>query len=665
MRWIGWMLLLLAALGATAAGAEEPAAEEPPPAAPVFTPGEIIVTGRQAPAEATASLQEIDENDLRALGATNVAEALQTALGARVDTAPTSLSANGKQEMLASLRGFDPRDVVVLVDGIPVYEPYFRVIDLRQIPVGDIAKIQVFKGPTSVLYGPNALGGVINIVTKRGGGPARGHVDAGYGDVETYRGNAAVRGGAGGLEYFLAPGFDKSRGFPLSGDFGEARNQEPGLRVNSDYRDFYLSGKAGYYRGANGLSLSANHYEFDGGVPFSMEAIEPSTLWRKFWRKTGAALYGELSPAAFLYLRGNAFYTRFYNTITTDTDKTMSAVIDDGRGVSTYDNDVFGYHLLPEFLFGPAGTLTLSLLYKQDRVDIQEENGAKWYEYGAETYSEGGEYGVEFYRFKFTAGVAHHLYRRTQTPETDLGEDNGAVDYQAGLSYAPHEMIDLRAAVAHKSAFPDLKTLYGSEGNPDLKPEAALNVDAGFRFQPLPQLKLASTWFYADVKDLIGKQEMGNDYTVENIDRAKMTGLESELGVNLAKGLFAASLGHTYLDTRDERDSRQLHRLDFRPEHTAYADGRVNLPFGTSLTVQYFYVGERQYEEPSADRAKKALPEYGLVNARLGQTIRWDEGRTAAEFFVQGKNLFDVYYELAPEKAAPGRMLFGGVAMDF
>ncbi|HPM78353.1 MAG TPA: TonB-dependent receptor [bacterium] len=664
MRSVWLILALLVGLLAPAwvAAAEESDEDE---SAPVFTAGEIIVTGKRTPAERVASLDEISAQQIEDMGARNVAEALQFAPGARVDTAPTSLSANGKQESLGSLRGFDPRNVIVLIDGVPMYEPYFRVLDLRQIPVGDIAKIKIVKGPTSVLYGPNALGGVINIITKRGAGEPRGHLDVSYGDVNTFDANGSLLGGANGWEYFLSSGATASDGFPVSRDFDPTRNEDGDLRFNSDFRDFVAAGKVGWQQGLNGLTASASHYQYEGGVPFSMEAIEPGTLWRKDWRKTTASLHGEWAPADFLYLRGRAFYSRFFNTITSYTDTTMSAVATEGDAVSTYDNNVMGYILLPEFLLGPAGTLTLSNLYKYDTVHIQDEDRADWYDFGAETISGGGEYAVELWRLAFTAGAAYHFYRRTETPNDELGEDDGAVDYMAGLAFTPVEMLSLHAGAAHKSAFPDLKTLYGSEGNPDLDPEAANNIDAGFRLAPLRQLALEATYFHSDITDLIGKREFGNEYTYENIDEATITGVESALDVNLLDDLLGLSVNHTWMQTEDKRENRLLDRLDFRPEHSVNVGGYAAAPWGTRLAVQHHYVSERQYEGSGAEPAVLTMPAYGFTNARLAQTFAWDAGRTKLEVFCEGKNLFDVYYEPAPEKPAPGRELFAGVGMDF
>ena len=657
MRRLSVVILLACLSVASFAMAEEatptPTPAEVSPDTPEFTPGDVIVIGRREPAEVVASFQELTEDDLRALGVHNAAEALRAIAGARVDTAPTSLSANGKNESLLSLRGFDPRDVIILIDGVPVYEPYFRVLDLRQIPVSNIAKITVMKGPTSVLYGPNALGGVVNIVTKRGSGPPRGTVGASYGDVNTWQGSGAVLGGYGGWDYFANTAFTNSDGFLMSHDFGRTRNEQGGLRENSDYRDLFLAANVGYYRGLTGLSLTADHYQFAGGVPFSMEAVQPGTLWRETWKKTALALHGQWAATDFLLVRARAFYTRFFNTITTYEDTALSTIAAGGDAVSTYDNDVYGYVLLPEFLLGDFGSITLSHIYKRDDIHLQDERGAEWNQFGAETYCVGGEYAEHVYRFDFTLGAADNVYRRTQTPTTDLGRDNDAVDYQAGLAYSPVDALTLRVGAAHKSAFPDLKTLYGANGNPNLKPEYAYNVDAGFQLRPLPQWELASTYFYSDVTDLIGKHDVGNDFFYENIDRAVIQGVESELRLNFFRGLLLFDANHTWMRTEDH------------PANTVFVDGRLRLPFGTELDAQYYYVGERRYELPDASHSIRTLPEYGITNARLSHTLRWDEGRTACEFFVQAQNVFDVYYQDSPEKAAAGRNITAGFALDF
>ncbi|MDP8257078.1 MAG: TonB-dependent receptor plug domain-containing protein, partial [Candidatus Alcyoniella australis] len=314
-----------------------------------FTLGEVVVLGKRSPAQRTSFAVLIDAKDIKALGAQNVAEALAADSGSRIDAAPTSISANGKHESLVSLRGLDPRNVAVLVDGVPIYEPYFHVLDLSKLPVGDVASIRIARGASSVLYGPNTLGGAINIVTLRGCATPRTRLSAGYGDVNAWRGSARTSGAYKDFDYYLAPAFSTSAGYLTSQQMEPTRNEDGKLRNNSDSEDLSLSGRLGYSGSLGSVALSAGHYEFEGGVPFNMEAVDPSTLWRKDWRKSSVALHAELVPTDWLLLRSKLFYVRFYNTITTYENAGMSAVLSEGLAISTYDNDVAGFSLLPQF----------------------------------------------------------------------------------------------------------------------------------------------------------------------------------------------------------------------------------------------------------------------------------------------------------------------------
>jgi len=640
-------------------------AEEGDEKSPVFSQGEVIVTGERSPVEVSGSMEEITEKDIRMTGAGNVAEALQLAAGIRVDAAPTSLSSNGKGEFLGSLRGFDPRNLIVLIDGVPVYEPYFRVLDLSRIPVSDIAKIKIIKGATSVLYGPNAMGGIINIITKKGKGPARGHMEGIYGDVNRYAGHGSVSGSHKWFGYFFAPSFEKSDGFPVSAEMEETRNQGSGLRKNSDFQDLSLAGKFDYSNALHNLTISANHYEYKGGVPFSMEAAEPAALWRKTWKKSSVALFGQTGAGDFFFAKGKAFYSRFYNTITSYQDTSMSSVIDQGNAVSTYDNQITGFYLLPQFILGKVASMEFSTLYKYDLVSIQDEKGAKWLDFGAETISQGAQSQSSFYKISLTLGGAYHYYRRTQTPGNDLGQDNKAMDYMAGVAYSPLKYFDIFTAAAHKSSFPDLKTLYGSQGNPDLKTEHAINIDGGFRVRNVPHFKMETAWFYSDITDLIGKQDTGNTFTYENIDRAKITGVEIMTGLFFLDGILVFNAGYAYMKTEDNRKNRILESLDFRPEHKMVFDSRVNLPFGANISLQHYFTGERKYEKPGIDPSVETLAEYGITNGRISHTIPISDRELLMELFIKGKNIFDVYYETSPLKAPPGRELSAGLAFDF
>ncbi len=143
-----------------------------------FTLGEVIVTGEQQVVNLATTVNEVSTADLKARGAETAADALKMLPGVDVQT-------GGKGQSYVSIRGFEQSDLKVLIDGVPVYEQYYRSLDLSQIPVDSIAKVTVTKGASSVLYGANTMGGVINIITKRGTEKPTTDINASFGDYET------------------------------------------------------------------------------------------------------------------------------------------------------------------------------------------------------------------------------------------------------------------------------------------------------------------------------------------------------------------------------------------------------------------------------------------------------------------------------------------------
>jgi len=142
--------------------------------------GEVVVTAKRSPASLTTSLREITGEEMAARQIQTVAEAIQTLPGGYV-------SIGARNEMVVQLRGIEQRQVAVLLDGVPIYVPYDGVVDLGEIPMEVVEKITVTAGNASVLYGPNSLGGTINIISKSPG-RLQSHVQTtfGSGNLQVY-----------------------------------------------------------------------------------------------------------------------------------------------------------------------------------------------------------------------------------------------------------------------------------------------------------------------------------------------------------------------------------------------------------------------------------------------------------------------------------------------
>jgi len=158
---------------------------------------EVVVTGTRTPEASQRSTVKTDVVVTRAeaerRGATNVAEALATQPGVRVDP-----GAYGHLGGVGAIRiqGFDLQRVLILEDGEPVVGDVGGAVDLAGIPVSDVARIEIVTGPTSALYGSSAIGGVINIITSapRAEGPSgRARVEGRSYRGVVLQGNAAAR----------------------------------------------------------------------------------------------------------------------------------------------------------------------------------------------------------------------------------------------------------------------------------------------------------------------------------------------------------------------------------------------------------------------------------------------------------------------------------------
>jgi len=639
----------------------------------VFELGEIVVTEKKPTAESVATVTERTRKDFQAWSDYTVADGLRGIPGGEVTLAPGGLSGNGKQESLIRLRGFETTDVMIMIDGMPLTEPFLKRVDLNQIVLDNVAKIKVIKGPSSVLYGPNTAGGVVNIVTQEGDEFRTGLAQR-FGDYKSFRTIGHHRGMVGPVRYVLGGSFDRSDGFPISRDFEGARNQQGTLRENSDYERYNLTGRLSVDLGNRGTAaVGGGYYDFDGGVPYDMEALIPSTLWRKEWDRwyvNGAADYAFTDN---LGLKAQLFYDKFDNKIATYTNTSFEEIASDGSAVSTYDNSLLGYFINPYFDLGKWSYLRSGIRYQKDDVSIQSNTGDPWNDYASETFSFSLEDEIRpVEQLSLVAGVGYNLVRKLKAAgaATGPGDDIDSVDFQAGLFYTPWNFLETHASIARKTTFPTMRQLYDLQyGDPNLSDQRAMLYEIGVDVNYKPHYPYGSlALFRSDVDNLIGKKELpGDTFVYENIDEAVLQGLELALSWVPVDPLMLGCT-YTYLDTEDKRDDRALKDLDFRPNHLFSVQARYQASFGLTLNTRYLYTSSLKYEEEGIAPAQNimTLPDRGVWDIHLGQRFPF---RRVPEWFVElfldVNNVLDEYYEEDPGRAAPGRIVWAGIRAEF
>ncbi len=660
--------------------ATPPVAPAAPPAVPVTDPPrpalsleEIVVEGPAPLGSGVGSVTRFGPAELAARESRTAAEALARATGVRVDAAPTATWANGKRERFASIRGFDPTDVRILLDGVPVEDPYQGTVDLDRLALDAIEALTVARGPTSVLYGPNALGGVVNLVTRlpdRAEGLARCEFD----DNRARR--LALRLGVplGPVALLATLSHRETTGTRVPAGFEPQRNENGGLRENSDGRDIAALLKATWRFGRDQrLQFMTDVETHAGGVPFSVSALEPQTLWRRDWRRIQSELALSLRFSDWLAARGKLFVNRFDNRIVTYRSVDMDEVALAGRAISTHGHTALGAFVSPEVSFGRHGRLALAAGWHIDWLAVEPDQApdTPTLHYRSEQFHLALEGSARPWRWlQLTVGTAYVGLFKEAAAGAETGADLQDYELLAGARATPWPGGEVHAGVARKVGFPRLRQLYGSFGDPNLRPQQAWSTEVGLAHRlthgPL-SAHFAATWFRADLADAIVRHDTGNEVRYRNVARALLTGLEAEADLEPLPWL-GLRLAYTLLWTRDRRPERVVPTLDFRPAHTLDAATRLRAPWGLTADLGLRWLSARAYERPGVGGAERArLPGYAQLDLRLSQRIglapSWLGAGSLRAFAVLRNVLdalaaatqqFDVYYEESPEQPGAG-----------
>lgn len=570
----------------------------------------VIVTATrtaQTAAETLAAVTVITRKDIERRQAQSVQDLLR-------GTAGFSIANNGGAGKATSvfLRGTESDHVLVLIDGVKIGSATLGTAAFQDLPVELIERIEIVRGPRSSLYGSEAIGGVIQIFTRKGRGPVKPSLSLSGGSFDTYDASAGVSGGDE-REWFSAQlsgidteGFNACDGTPAGA----------GCFTDEPDKDGYRN-SAGALRGGlrfdNGAEAdlhwlrSSGDTEFDGSFVNASESMQQalggSLRWSPLdaWQMTLAAGQSRDESDNF---KDGAFQSRF------DTE----------RDSFTFQNDV---------TLADTQLLTVGLDYQDDRVDGTTA-------YAVDARDDTGLFTQ--YQGAF-GGHDVQLSLRRDDNEQFGNHNTGGVAWGYALRNA------LRLTAAYGSAFkaPTFNELYfPGFGNANLHPEESRSLEVGVAGD-IGTGRWSLNAFGTRIDELIG---FDASFTPTNIDEARILGIEAVLGIQLAGWDFDTNL--TLLDPENRsgdandgnvlpRRARQSLRFD--------ADRQVGkFTFGTTL----FTEGKR-YDDLANNRT---LGGYTTLDLR-------GEYRFAQDWRLQARvaNLFDKDYETADFYNQPGRSL--------
>jgi iron complex outermembrane receptor protein len=630
-----------------------------------FELGTVIVTARrlvigEVGPDQVASVVQHDE--MREFNRDNIGDALNLLSG-------VTLSTNSRNEKTIAIRGFDSRQVPLFMDGIPVYVPYDGYVDFNRFTTADLAAIQVAKGFSSLAYGPNTLGGAINLISRRPASrfEADGRISGGVGDERQFAVNIGSRQG----KWYVQAGASRIEAddFRLSSDFVPTATENGGARENSWRKDEKLSLKLGLVPNQKDEYV-ISYYRQDGekGQPPSTIPADARYWQWPYWDKEGIALLTSTALGESESLKVRLYADDYGNEVDSYTDGTYTTLKTSGRGsVSTgrsiYDDSTRGGSFELESVRIEANTLRLFASYRADEHRETDANGIQNSHLADDLLSYGLEDNIQIGpTLLLSVGVSRDELRPDKVfnagnPYTLPGTKD-ATNAQAGLFYRWSGTARLYATVAKKSRLPTLKDRYSQRlgtyiENPYLQPETSVNYEIGYQGFVGESVRTEAAAFYSDIDDRIQSvaNVSGNLSQMQNIGRVRITGLELAMHDQLFAQL-AAGFSYTLID-RDNR-SDPATRLTDVPRQKLTLDARYQ-PANDFDIVAFLESNSSRWASNT-----KSLPGFTTLSLK---TVWRVNPQLHAE--AGAGNVLDRDYTLADGFPSAGRMWFAGVSSQF
>ncbi len=429
---------------------------------------EVVVYGNRY-VRSPSLITEIPAIEIRARNGGTVADILRRDPGLTVTSGP-------KAETETRIRGFKASDVLVLVDGRPINPGYYGKADLSMLPKDHIARIKIIKGPGSVAFGSNAMGGVINIITKNGFDAPRFRVDTEFGTHEFRRLSMNHSRRFGKFHTWISGYEHHANGFQLSRNFKTTPLEDGGLRSNSDYHKVGMIGKLGF-RPSDRVDYSLSvgyHWAKKGCVPTVSLLEQPR--FRKFpkWKRYGAALSGRWQLKPGMELKSILFVDGYHDRLKSYLTGTFS---DDQLDYdSVLENWTLGGSAETRAEIGDSHKMQWGVHFRRDLMNKKPDADEPWvshFHYTGSGFIE--DRYSPWKRTTLTLGLGYHVF--------DTESKDGWTTYWSpmmSLNQALPYQVYVHASWANAIRFPTMHQLYGeSSGNEDLKPESADKMEIG------------------------------------------------------------------------------------------------------------------------------------------------------------------------------------------
>ncbi|WP_373073056.1 TonB-dependent receptor plug domain-containing protein [Sulfurimonas sp.] len=528
-----------------------------------------------------------------------VSEALDNISGINQDVQ------GGRGEGTLYIRGFDAKRIGVFIDGIPIYVPYDGNFDYVRFLTSDVAKIDISKGYSSVAYGGNTMGGVVNIVSKKPTKELEGNIKATMvldSNTQMARHIETLNVGTmlDGFYAQLGASYSKQNHFRMSDDFQAVDTQPEGERLRSESEDKKVSLKAGYV--ADDMSEVAVNYANQKGKkqqpPVTDTDFAKSKNWDwPYWNKETISITGQKNFGA-SYIKALAYYDKSENSLYSYDDDTFRSFTQKWAWKSRYDDYSYGARLEYATEFG-SNFLKVAANYKKDvhrGYDIEKDDSGETLteRYKDYTVSVGIEdiYTISS-SLQLLAGINYDRRKGQEIFDTNdanldmlnlTSED--ALSPQAALIYALDSNSKVRGSISRKTYMPSMKDRYSRKlgtavPNVNLKNEIATHYELGYT-RVKDSLSTGVNVYYTRVKDAIQNNPWDQNTSLsqnQNVGTFDHRGIE--LDVEYSFDGTDVGGNYSYINIKDTKNTGA--KIVDVPKHQLFAYARQEVGAGFAV----------------------------------------------------------------------------------
>jgi iron complex outermembrane receptor protein len=656
----------------------------------IVTMEEVVVTATRDTQEirkAPSSVTVITAEEINDSGATTVVDVLD-----KLESIQFRTSSGNASQAYIDMRGIGGDNpfgkTLILLDGRRLNKPDMSSIIWMQIPVNTIEKIEIVRGPGSVLYGDAAIGGVINIITKKGKGKPTFNASVLGGSYGLNNERVGVSGATDKWTYALTgennfnSGYrDRSKYSSQGGGFdvGYSANNLLNLSLGISFNkvDYQMPGALTkpqmeedrrQYQPAAG-PWSPAHSDDDGSDKYTNVNLGLKSFWGSWGQMEISFLYGKKD------LQGNMASWYVYSNTNADTYGITPKYI--------LSKDIFGFN--NKMIVGAD---YYNEPYKKDIFSDRErtvQSGTA----DLTRESLGCYIRDEFsilknlifsagYRFEQTSIKGSYLDSYVSSNNFINNKNNyNAEAYEAGLTFLWGRQSKVFAKYATVYRIPFLDEVASFSGwaakypfNADLEKEKGISMEAGTEFYPLENLKLGLTLFRIDMEEEIVPTYPAPDYLLVqvNTDKTRHDGVEVSLSYLWPKYLKVFG-NYTYHKATYEDGLYNKKEMWLVPKHVANAGVEIYLPYNLTVRPEIQYVSDAFLSGDYDNNAEK-LESYTLLNFYLNYKPIF--GKLGLTAFIGVDNIADVKYSsyginygTSYYYPMPGITFKGGISFDF